>query len=290
MDWSKFKNIAIAIFVVLNIILCVLISENKNKKYVMQDVQIRRMQAVFAKENAAVYTTVDKEFYPMSMLKLSVNNINDSEVCKTFFGDINNMKKYVDNEKFVYDKDGNGQVAIYKNGLIKYTKENIIQSNKGIDKEQARNDADKYIDKLGFLKSKYIYTQLNITNEEYIFEYNSFYEKSLILSNYVRIHFKQGEISQVDISNFNIKGYTNEQREISSSDEVLINLLYEVKEKYNKEAQELHVMDIDLGYFVESVDINDYLNIKAEPYYRIQVNESDVYLINAYTNEMLDNR
>ncbi|HCC06958.1 MAG TPA: hypothetical protein DEP72_02150 [Clostridiales bacterium] len=290
MDWSKFKNIAIAIFAVLNIILCVLISEKRNEKYVMQDLQIRRMQTVFAKENAAVYTNIDKEFYPMSMLKLNVNSMNDTEVYKEFLGDTNNIKNYIDNEKIVYEKEGKGQVAIYKNGLIKYINKSIIQTDKKIDKEQAKKEANKYINKLVFLKSNYNYTQLNIIGDEYVLEYNSSYKGNLILSNYVRIHFKQGQISEVDISNYNIRGYTNEQREIASSDEVLINLLYGVKEKYKENAQEMNIMDMDLGYYVDIDNINDYLDIKAEPYYRIQINEKDVYFINAYTNEILENR
>ena len=293
MDWSRFKNIAILSFVVLNLVLCVLIAEKKNKNYVLQDVQNRRMQTIFTNENAALYTNILKEFYPMSMLRLSLANIDNSEVCKTFLGDVGNIKNYIDNEKVVYVEEGVGKVEIYKNGLIKYTKAILKvkkNNNAELDKEQLKNEADKYISKRNFLLGNHVYTQSNMINDGYVFEYNTSYKDKVVFSNYVKIHIKQNEITEVDILNFNINGYTNEQKEIASADEVLINLLYSVKEKYYKTSKEMHIMDLDLGYFIDTTTIDDYLNIKAEPYYRVQINENDVYFINAYTNELLSGK
>ncbi len=287
MNWGRFKNIAIICFIVLNIALGILISDKKDKTYNIQDIQIERVKKIFEAQDLGLYTALPKSYYPMSMIKLKNIETSLTEISKDFFGTTNGIKNNIDSEKIILYIDETSEVDVYKNGVVKYKKNKVTAGQNKYDKNQSRKIADKFIESLNFVRRKNYYNQAYTTNEGYVVEYNSRYNNKTVFSNYIRVLVKNNEVVEAVIQNYEIEGYANEQREIYSADEALINLMYEVKHDYQSKQKDLHVMGFDIGYYINPKTLDDITNIKAEPYYRVLINEKDIYYINAYTNEIV---
>lgn len=288
MNWAKFKNSAIIAFVIINLILYILNTSKFNTNYILNTKKIQAIEQILtANKIDYSYVVLPKKYEPLAKLEFEEREISNKEVYETFFADNDTINSKLSENLIEYYKDGIGTLEIYKNGSIKFKYDNSSKKDTVLSAVETKILANEELKKLDFLENTYELSQRYVDNNNYIYEYNPKFDDKYIFMSYVKITVSKKGVEVVDIYEVKKKGFDTKTREVISIDRVLLNLVMKIDKldiNNNYGYNNIQIMGIDLGYNIKNKYIYKNINKKAEPYYKILINDKDIFYINAYTN------
>ncbi|MGE4213963.1 MAG: hypothetical protein AB7E42_04195 [Anaerotignaceae bacterium] len=286
MDWEKVKRIFIWLLIGLNV---GLFGANyiSNRQYVMTSAQEKAIYEVLGANGIGMYTDLIKTTKPMRQLSVSMASL-DTENFKSMF--------------FREDEDVKITLEYAKTTLASKSKSLVIQDN-GIEflnpggsgyidtftKETALKAADDFIKNVGMNTSQNIKLEsVDYDDGKYVFEYNERYKDYKLFINSKKITVSQNGVIMASAAYYTVQNFAGDSRKICACDEALLTFLGEVKKEGKTDG--VYIEKIELGYdFQDAGDVADGSKLRLIPCYRIFISgSSEVYLINAYTNEMMN--
>jgi len=285
MEWKFAKRVVIILLIVLNAILAGLNYKN-NQKNVLTVTQEKAIFEVLSRYGISLYTDLLTDFPPMRKVALQVPSYGQADWKRMFF------------------EDEETSVTVEFDQTILKTKEKVltIKGNHGtleflnVAKEKGEMTAAQAVKKAGFFmdKAKKGHFQFGGMQEEengYWITYFEEYKGKPIFASQYDIFVSQGGVKWVKMDLFELEGFSGDKKDICFSDEALLTFLREVR-KDESDQDPITVTKMELGYdFQDDEEAVAGSIMKLVPCYRISVmGESEDYMINAYTNELIEKK
>ncbi len=282
MDWKKAKKIMISILVILNIGLLYLNFKTVSKYHVNPQRE-KEISEILSKNGIGLYTELISSSPPMRSLSVKSNKTDTSELKTIFFNENENVKISVLFDKTILSSDT--KLLTIEGDLTSFVSFEGIYPPSVMSYAEAKKSVDNFKNKSTFF-DKYKIENVTKTDTGYIFQYFEEFDKHKVFGSYAKFHVTEKGIEQIEITNYNIEGYTGDKNNIFACDEALLTFLKEVKDNSKSG---IFIEKIELGYdFTGSGTISKDSILKLEPCYYIYVSNSDTpYIINAYTNKMI---
>lgn len=285
MDWEKVKRIFIWLLIGLNI---GLFGANyiTNRQYVMTSAQEKAIYEVLGANGIGMYTDLIKTTKPMRQLSVMVASLETENFKSMFFDKGEEIKITLEFEKTIFSSDSKSLIVQDNNIVF------LNPSGSGhIDtftKETALKAADEFIKNVGMKTGQNIKLEsVDYDDGKYVFEYNERYKDFKLFSNAKKITVSENGVIMASAAYYTVQNFVGENRKICACDEALLTFLGEIKKEGKTDG--VYIEKIELGYdFQDYGDVADGSKLKLIPCYRIFISgSSKVYLINAYTNEIM---
>ena len=126
-------------------------------------------------------------------------------------------------------------------------------------------------------------TYKKLMGDYYILEFNEVYQGEILFCSYVNMKISIKGVEEATMLRYIPQKFTGDKKPIVPIDEVLYSFINRVKPPEN---QLYSIKKIDLGYHIAMDLLSDNIMAEAVPYYRIKLDNDQVYYVNAYTNEL----
>lgn len=196
MDWKKTKTILIIILLVLNIIMAVMLYQEKimTKPYTINKNSIEQAKVALENFGIEVKTEIPKKTESLSGLTVMYEEYNPKKINDKYFDRRAKVKKQQDFINLTLDFES---ITIINNRRILY--ENIEKmENKKIEKEEALKSAEKFLEKIGFLKDDMILKSVIEDEDRFVFRFTKIYNDIIIEKSYTDIEVKSGVVTRLD--------------------------------------------------------------------------------------------
>jgi hypothetical protein len=224
---------------------------------------------------------------PMKMLDLYEPQVDRLSIVEAMLkeesyeietGELTEKYKTTNQEITFYEGTYKGTVS-YKGYNEKYTpskftKDEVIEVGKKFAADFTLNQMDFQL----------ITIKHEIYENYYILEFNGVYGEDILFCSYVRIKVTEEGVEEGKAEIYTPIDYEGAVNAVYPIDEVLYKFISEVDLSNN---EMVRITDLQIGYDVVIDDIKGDLFADAIPYYRITINNEDVYYIDAYTNELV---
>ncbi|MTI70319.1 MAG: hypothetical protein FH751_08740 [Firmicutes bacterium] len=281
MNWSKAKNILILAFIITNILLVYVITENKHKENdpVTNEQFIENVKDLLNENNIKLATDIPKNLPSMYLLNIEYENFEPDKLAIKFLeNDKYNRKStiYYENDKEVisvlYENDLERLEILNKN-YIKYENHRSNKKYRDLGKEQLDLIVSNFLKEKGLYKDDYKLTYHNVINGEHTLRYTKVYNDF-----FVEVSHMEFKINSSGVKEFQRKwpvvGELNDAEiKIRPAPYALLRLLSK-SDIYGKT-----ITDISICYYFNP-DMHSIGNIKnakkgqAGPAWRIQFNDS----------------
>lgn len=285
MNWEKIKRIFIWLLIGLNM---GLFSANyiSNRQYVMTSAQEKAIYQVLGANGIGMYTDLVKSTKPMRQLSVSMSSL-ETETFKSMFFDQDEELKITPEYAKTTLASKSKSLVIQDNSIVFF---NLGGSGyiEPFTKETALKVADDFIKKVGMDTDENIKLEsVDYDEGKYVFEYNERYKGYKLFSNTKNITVSQEGVIMASAAYYTVQNFVGESRKICACDEALLTFLGEIKKEGKTDG--VYIEKIELGYnFQDAGDVADGSKLRLIPCYRIFISgASRVYLINAYTNEIM---
>ncbi len=284
MNINKFKNLLIIFLTILNGCLLFL-NISEGMKYVLSPKQESAIRNLLAQNNISLPELIVKDFSPKRGISITSIPINHEGVIDIFFSPDENPSKTIEFKETVYSS---GSKTLYLADNYVFF-EDLDADRLGyldMSLDEKTKICEEYIRKISSLYKSMDF-RLDRKYEdgnESVIEYRSKLDGHVIYSNFIRFRFSNLGIIQIGFSYSEINGFSGEKKDIYSIDEILLTLMYELKNIYGD--QPVVIENIDIVYrIIPSVNIGEQQN--ASPYYRVYIKQQpDPLLIDAYLNRL----
>ncbi|MDD3569555.1 MAG: hypothetical protein PHY44_00440 [Lachnospiraceae bacterium] len=285
MDWEKVKRIFIWLLIGLNIGLFG-VNYSISRQYVMTSAQEKAIYEVLGANGIGMYTELIKTTKPMRQLSVSLEFLEADKIKKMYFQEDEDVKITREFEKIIFSSNSKS-LTVQGNSIVflNPTGSGYIDE---FSKEKALKAADDFINKVGMDIGQNIKLEsVDYDEGKYVFEYNERYKEYKLFSNAKKVTVSENGVIMASASYYTVQNFLGENRKICACDEALLTFLGEIKKEGKTEG--VYIEKIELGYdFQEAGDVADGSKLKLIPCYRIFISgSSKVYLINAYTNEIM---
>ncbi|NLP47084.1 MAG: hypothetical protein GX347_08615 [Epulopiscium sp.] len=287
MNWTKVKNILIFLFLILNIVLGIYYYVNQYQTYTLSTERIQQIQQVLQKQKIKMDTKMVTTFYPMPKLKIELARYEDQDLLKGIFHNQKMIpsiesegRKYVKNgEELWISRQGEDMVSdiIYKNPQGRGELESFSE-------DKVKKLGDQFVKDLKGKEGTFRLDQKEKVEDGYHLEYREVYKGWILFNSMVEIEMTEKGIVQGRLLRYVPMGFQGEKKEIYGPDEILLNFVYFIREKYP--FGKISIVGMDLGYDTGAKDDYQDLSGIAVPYYRILLDTGEVYYINGYKNEI----
>lgn len=288
MNWNKILNLLILIFLFINILLAGISYIMKENKYTLSTERETQLREILYEKGITVYNYLPDN-YPKKKLIVEAPKINKDILLNRIFDEgysniaSGNTSKDSIQNRYVSDQH---EIVFYSGnfeGIISYKGQNNKYIPKQFTKDEVIASAKKLAEDMMFSVSKLELTDIKpyFDQELYVLEFNERYKEQLLFCNYLSIRISSDGMIEAIAKRYTPVEFVGAEIQLYPIDEVL----YKFMENIEFETDQLvRITDIDLGYDLgldEQVE-----NVLAEtvPYYKITLNEKDVYYIDAYTN------
>ena len=159
MDWSKAKNVLIIAFVITNIFLIYHIQKDVFNKEVLSENnenKVKEVIDILEKRNIKVKATVPVEVPELPLLEVEYITYDTEEMEQLFLED-NSSEAYI-NEQLSF---------LSNNKVLRYERNLEGMSSRITNEKQARQEAERFLEKYGFMGSDVIYWNNSITDKQY---------------------------------------------------------------------------------------------------------------------------
>lgn len=286
MDWEKIKKIFIYILVLVNIGLLTVNYKN-TRKYTMTSDEEKAVFKLLSDNNIGVYTNLIKNSPPMRQAAVTVPAFTNEEIRNVFFSSDEEMKITVDFDSVEF-KSSEKEVTVSGNS-IHFVSQNGTGEINGIGRKKAFDMAEDFIESLDITKGRTIEAEtVRSENDGYRVYFSESFGGEKIFCSFVEVYVTEKGVEEADFTFYDTEGYIGEKRQICSSDEALLTVMYEIK-SISDLPSGTYIEKIERGYdFGGENDIADVSVIKLVPCYRVYVSSfNEPFIVNAYTNTIM---
>ena len=286
MNLNKAKKIAILVLAILNAVLFSLHYINKTD-YTLSAAREKAVYEVLSKNNIALYTDLITHYEPMQKIAISPIQTDIDKILPVFFSDTSKINMTIEFSKTIYS-DSVKSLTVSENYLL-YENNEALGKDKHTTRSQASNTSDVFCEVMKAAMSFSPSLELEkITSHgsAYTFRYAESYNKHKIFCNYIEITVNNGIVTRAAASRYGINGFEGDVAAIAAPDEVMLTMLYAIKNMDLPYG--IIITDMEIGYdFPDSSDIAAGDSIALVPCYRIYIQGMDEpFTVNAYTNEL----
>ena len=284
MNIGKLKNLMILFLAVLNAALLAL-NIAESRKYLLSVRQETAIRSLLSQNGIGLHKPPIKDFSPKSNLSVTVLSVPEDELLRIFFEGGEDPVRTVENNETAFNFGGKN---LYVNhGYVFY--EDLDAGRLGyynMTADEKMELCEAYAVEIGKLH-KSMNFELDRTYEdedEYVIEFRGEADGYVVYSNFIRFHFFDEDVFQIDFSFAEVNGFAREKKDIFAADEILLTLMYELKNIYGDYPVE--ILDMDIVYrLMNSGGLGEAQN--ATPYYRVYIKEQpEPFLIDAYLNRL----
>jgi len=282
MEWEKAKSYLLLFFVLLNLALGGLLFM-ENRRYSITPEREQTIITILDRNNITMDTRFMRRFTPMRAMSVSGFYYNTDELIRIFFGNATvqrttNFRGYVVTRR--------PAELVISNGFISYNN----PRGRGRLEESSPAEAQRLTD--AFVRDNWPDFALDIVysgDDWFLLSYRQVYRGHIIHSNFIEFFVTEDGIIRVEMQFSQVLEWESSDRQpIVSPDEALLTFLQRVRA--HAQVTPMVITHMDLVYFQEEGSTNPYVLHRAVPFYRVFVagEGSDPFLINAFTNEMIN--
>jgi len=281
MQWEKAKNYILISFILLNILLGGLIFL-ESRRYTMTSDRVRNINFVLGQNNISLYSNLmQQRFTPMRSLDVSGFYYDVDELINFFF-DEPELVTQPNPDRQVF-RHGNSELQI-SGGLVSFDF-NVYGLGQGgeISREEAARITNAFVNEhFPTFVPDITFERDNGVRLVYREEYNG----RVVYLNFIEFFVTEFGIEWIEKQRGQILGYSTAPRNIFAPDEALLTFI-----QYAREIDEpIIITRLEMVYFQEYEGLQSGTFYPAIPAYRIFIegNEESTYLINAFTNRMIN--
>ena len=271
MDWSRAKNLSIAVFFLLNVVLLFL-NYLDSRQYILSNSNINAITTVLDRNNITLHDDFTfAQHQPRRQISFNQINISQNFLANVFM--INNT-----NIGISLEEEG-GTLFFNEYEEVMFTQDYVLYRNIRNTSIHVNNYQEARIYAAGILSllgdmGRYMVLDRSITDgDTFVLEYRMAYRNSIIYSNFIIFTFRGGIIETIQFNYNTVNGFMGNPREIRQADEIMLAFMREIP------GADTEVLHMDIVYKnIGSVGI---------PHYRIRYRNAyseATMLINAYTN------
>ena len=294
MEWEHAKSYILSFFVLLNIGLGILLVM-EDGRYTVRGDQDRMIRTILNQNNISMYTMPMRRFPPMQPVNVTGFYYDTDAILAMFF---DHPEAVVASAHFGgYGFEYGDSFLVISNGFIFFENphgiylpgvgDNFLEPY-GITRALAIEMTDVFIDRLiNTGGTNFVLDSSIIIDDGIRIIYRQNYRGQLIHSNFIEFLVTDVGIQEVEMQFGEVLGHTGTPTVIFSPDEALLTFVQRVRHITADTPKA--IVRMDLVYFQEYV--SDQPSIyQAVPFYRIftQCSGDRPYLINAFTNEIID--
>jgi len=282
MEWEKAKNYLLLFFVLLNLTLGGLLFM-ESRRYNVTPEREQAITIILGRNNIAMDTRLMRRFAPMRAMSVSGFDYDADELVRIFFG--NDLVQRTVNERG-YEVNRRPAELLISNGFVSYTN----PRGRGEIAELTDAEAQRLAD--AFVRANWPDFRLDIIysgEDWFLLSYRQVYRGHKIHSNFIEFFVTPNGIERVEMQFGRVQGWeSTDQQPIVSPDEAL--LVFVQRVRAHTQVMPMVIRHMDLVYFLEEGGTDPDVTHRAVPFYRIFVagEGSDPFLINAFTNEMIN--
>lgn len=283
MNWNKIINIFIVIFLIVNVTLFSTARYFENERYSLSEKRTEQLRDVLKRNGYVLYDYVPN-YFPMPKIVFQPPEVDKTETIKQIFG----SEVYLTSFSTRADQYGSEkqQLIFYKGdqkGVVSYKGTNEEYIPEEFTLEEVERVSQIFAEKITLSIPKLQLTYKKLVDDYYILEYNEVYKGQLLFSSYVTMKVSKRGIEEAKMLRYIPTKFTGDKKPIVPIDESLYNFIGKVKPA---EGEMFSIKKIDLGYNIAMDSLSGNIMAEAVPYYRIKLDNDQVYYINAYTNEL----
>jgi len=286
MEWERAKSYILLFFVLLNIVLGGLLVIER-RRYVVSPQRQQAIVSIMRDHNITLETQLPHRFTPMRLMYVSGFRYDVNELAQVFFADA--IPTRIARPRGYVLSYGTGELIV-SHGFISY--DNLYGHGGeaqwmrgGFEPAQARQLTDEFV-------------RANWPNfrrdDEFIqpdwarITYRQVYRGYIVHSNFIEIIVTDSGIVQVEMQFADVLEVDRGNQPIAAPDEALLTFVQRVR--YIARVTPMVVTHMDLVYFQADGSTADDGLYRLEPFYRVFIygNERDPFLINAFTNEIIN--
>ena len=288
MEWERAKSFLLLFFVLLNLVLGVLLFM-ENRRYIVTPEREQTILAVMERNNITFDAQFIRQFPPMRAISVTGFYYNVYELAEIFFENPQNAERHntphgliltygpaelVIAHGFIsyYNPDGHGNTA---NDLI------------SLDPYDAQLLTDAFVHAHW---PDFSLDDIFVAEGWLRLSYRQVYRGYIIHTNFIELIVTDMGIEQVDMQFGRVIEWYGQESPIAAPDEVLLTFVQRVRSI--AQVSPITITHMDLVYFQEEEgSANPYASYRVLPFYRVFIGgdgSSDPFLINAFTNEIID--
>lgn len=283
MEWAGAKKFIILLLVILNVGLAGL-NFKQNREGAMTATQERAIFEVLSKNGITMYTDLTIEPTAMYRLEAEVPVYTKEALEQAFFaGEKTRVTPAAGRSAYTTGS----QTLVIEGDRGIFTDESIVPSDVQLDRSQAISLAENKMQALGQLFGSYALDSAQQTENGWQVVYCSRYRNEIIFSNRFVLQIMDGGISEIAFTYCNIRGQSQEQREICMSDEALLVFMREWKKEHTQGTATIQKVELGYDLSVQGTAVIG-AGLYLEPCYGIYLmEETTPYLVNAYTCQIV---
>jgi len=277
MEWEKAKTYILITFVILNLCLAGLLF-NENRRYTLTSDRERTILSVLSQNNINLYTLPMRRFAPMRRLDISGFYYDIDELLPIFFSDP--LPTRCEDVPFYSFRTDYSELTI-TNGFVFFE----ILDTTAPNINPWLHDEDIFISQHfpDFVEDISFST---FDGERVIFLQE--YRGQKIESNSIEFLITDEGITQIEMQFGRVLGHGGDPRMIFAPDEALLTFMQRARSM--AEENPIFITRMELVYYKEYASDQPGTVYHAVPFYRIFIrgNDDHPFLINAYTNMIID--
>ena len=287
LEWKAVKNLLLVLLILLNAVLG-FFNYQQYQQNILTSSQEKAIYEVLSQNHIILYTDLLTKFSPMRKIALRAPSYSRDDIKQQFFAG-EDTTVTVEFDKTIIKSQDKILTMQENKGTIVFT--NGTRQSKKTTLEEAKKEAVTFVNALQKSTEKFEIGNIRQTEDGYEFIFFQKYKGMWIFSNYYKVHTGQSGISSVELTYFEVEGFTGEKKDICFSDEALLTFLMEIEKEREQTGnyETITVQKMELGYdFQEMEELTADNVAKLVPCYYIYVlGKQQPYRINAYTNEMI---
>jgi len=289
MEWERAKTFLMVFFIALNIILGGLLFM-ENRRYVVSPEREQAIIAIMNRNDISFDAQFIRRFPPMRAISVTGFYYNADELADIFFGSSHDaMRSYTPSGMILSYGPGPAELVI-SHGFISYYNPyghgNTAYELQSLDWQDAQIITDAFV---GEHWPDFELDDVFIADDWLRLSYRQVYRGYVIHTNFIEIIVTDMGIELVDIQFGQVFEWYGQESPIAAPDEVLLTFVQHVINM--PQILPITITHMDLVYFQEEEgSANPYARYRALPFYRVFIagNTSDPFLINAFTNEIIN--
>ena len=286
MEWERAKSFLLLFFVLLNLVLGGLLFM-ENRRYIVTPEREQTILAIMERNNITFDAQFMRQFPPMRAISVTGFYYNVNELAEIFLENPENAER-LDTPHGLILTDGPSELVI-AHGFISYYNPSGHGSTANDLDALNPNAAQALTD--AFVRAHWPDFRLDdvfIADDWLRFSYRQVYRGYIIHTNFIELIVTDMGIEQVDMQFGRVIEWYGQESPIAAPDEVLLTFVQRVRSI--AQVSPITITHMDLVYFQEDEgSANPYASYRVLPYYRVFIDgSSDPFLINAFTNEIID--
>lgn len=273
MDWSRIKSYIIGLLILTNLILGIVLYKDQMSQNINQSDLINQVLSLLEEEDIYMSSEHLKEFVSMPKVKLNYNQPNMDRLALTLFD-----KDYtqIDNTYV----DGYYSLTFDDNSIV-YHYNGDRDEMQAPAEDRARQKAESFLYSLGIDMDDARLERVERFNEYYRLTYSQYSNDFFIEESNMVIEVSSDEIIYFERTWFDVTvSYNETLANIISVEESLFKLMT-VGNETESQGREIHIIDMEMGYKLESSFTKQTIEGDASPYIRFVSADHQYFYIGA---------